>query len=130
MKNLQVGKTFTDYGFVSTNPLKDSTFIEGSKTLMHIHVPAGTNCAYIDPISEYPGEEEVLLDKGTTFKIKEIIDDNNFICEVVEKMSKDEKDQVKTDSKALNTNDKQNNKAETSKRDDRFTWQEDDVVFD
>ncbi len=97
---------------------------------MHIHVPAGTNCAYIDPISEYPGEEEVLLDKGTTFKIKEIIDDNNFICEVVEKMSKDEKDQVKTDSKALNTNDKQNNKAETSKRDDRFTWQEDDVVFD
>lgn len=71
-----VGREFTDAGFVSTSI--DLNYDGGfggnspGKTVMYIDVPAGARAAYISGINnKYATQEELLLDKGTKFRIIE-----------------------------------------------------------
>lgn len=71
-----VGREFTDAGFVSTSI--DLNYDGGfggnspGKTVMYIDVPAGARAAYIAGINnKYATQEELLLDKGTKFRIIE-----------------------------------------------------------
>jgi len=71
------GKTFVDKGFVSTtllssivNPKRGPTPYEA---VVMIKAPKGTRCYYVNRAKKYGGrnEFELLLDRGTKFKVKE-----------------------------------------------------------
>lgn len=61
-----IGQVITEKGFCSTGgSVKDAW----GGTKMHIMCPAGTKGMYVDPISEYKGEHEFLLQRNTSFEI-------------------------------------------------------------
>jgi hypothetical protein len=64
---LEVGTTFQDDGYVSTtmNPNR----FRGARVHMRIMIPEGVNAAYLDGLSQYEREAEVLLARGAKFKI-------------------------------------------------------------
>jgi hypothetical protein len=62
-----VGQTFTDKAFVSTSINKSNAF--GGNIRLNIVLPEGTKGAYVDPVSDVPGEREYLLPHSTKFKI-------------------------------------------------------------
>lgn len=61
------GKTFRDEGFLSTSAGGRAAF--GGQARLEIECPVGTPMAYVDPISEYPGENEMLLQAGMEYKV-------------------------------------------------------------
>lgn len=61
------GKTFKDEGFLSTSAGGRAAF--GGAALLEIECPVGTPMAYVDPISAYPGENEMLLQAGMEYKV-------------------------------------------------------------
>lgn len=67
--NLAVGDSFTDKGFVSTS-------IDPAQTMsgwqMEIRIPAGTKGIYIEQVSNVASEMELLLNRGTRFRVLEI----------------------------------------------------------
>jgi hypothetical protein len=69
---LEVGTTFEDKGYASTSAKGD---LPWGVAKMHIAVPKGTSAVYVGPppqgrkYSEYPNEHEVLLNKGTKFRV-------------------------------------------------------------
>lgn len=65
-----IGKRFIDKGFVSTAASSDKAW-NGVK--LHINVPKGTQGMYVDTISAYKGENEFLLQRGSTFMIENLV---------------------------------------------------------
>lgn len=64
---------FVEDGYMSTTLLKGSFGDEETDITLEIDVPPGVGIgAYIDPVSEYAGEYEFLMARGTMFKIHSI----------------------------------------------------------
>lgn len=81
------GKVITEYGFMSTSPVKGSGFHGDIK--LNIYMPKGTKAAYVEPISRFGmgagkrwdgiskqssfgSEFEVILQRGSQFKVTKI----------------------------------------------------------
>lgn len=64
-----VGMVMRENGFLSTtvDPRINAAF--KSKYELKLNVPAGTHGAYIAPVTRFKNEHELLLDKGTAFRI-------------------------------------------------------------
>lgn len=69
-----IGQTFTEYGFASTGVTKGAGW--GKEISAEIYVPKGTKAMYVDPISMHEGEKELLLQRGTVFKIWDFTENN------------------------------------------------------
>ena len=70
VEDIGIGEEFVYKRFIST-----SLFIKHAfkcKYLMIIRIPEGKNAAYIDDISRYKGQFEVLIDKGYRYKLLSI----------------------------------------------------------
>lgn len=65
-----VGSTWTDKGFTSTSVRHDR--IETGNVTMRIKAPKGLPAIHIDGHSAHPSEREVLLRRGTSFRITKI----------------------------------------------------------
>lgn len=79
-----VGQSFVEKGFCSTGIDAGSGW--DKEVSMEIVAPAGTKGMYVDPISAFSGEKEVLLQQGTEFLIVGVREDygNYFLqCVVV-----------------------------------------------
>ena len=64
---------FVEDGYCSTSILQGSFGDEEVDVNLVIDVPAGKGIGmYVDPVSEYPGEYEYLMARGTMFKVKSI----------------------------------------------------------
>lgn len=70
---LEPGNEFTDDGFASssTNIQTAVSFSKGGY-VMEIHIPEGSRAASVKHLSNHAGENEVLIDKGSDFFIKEV----------------------------------------------------------
>jgi len=64
-----VGKTFEDKGFVSTSVAGSGGHFSSHPLQLTIEAPAGTPGAFVQPISAYGGENEMLLAAGLKFKV-------------------------------------------------------------
>lgn len=62
------GKTFTDPGFLSTSAGGRAAF-SGKPAILEVECPVGTPMAYVAPISNYPHENEMLLQAGLEYKV-------------------------------------------------------------
>ncbi|MBS2970665.1 hypothetical protein J9317_18130 [Metabacillus sp. KIGAM252] len=71
-----IGKTFIDYGFMSTSIAKESSF-QHLPVSWEINVPKGANGAYIGQISQFPHEAELLLQARQEMVIREAFLDND-----------------------------------------------------
>lgn len=69
-KSKFIGKQVIDKGFTSTSPSPSGGF-SGSIEYI-IKVPKGSQAMYVDSISRYSGEQELLIQRGAQFKIEEI----------------------------------------------------------
>ena len=67
--NLKVGSTISDRAFVSTSTAINSS---PSAAVMIIKVPKGSRGLALQHISNYPEERELLLPRGSTFKVTKI----------------------------------------------------------
>lgn len=67
-----VGLVMRENGFLSTtiDPKVNASF--KSKYELKLNVPAGTHGAYIAPVTRFKDEHELLLDKGTAFRIESV----------------------------------------------------------
>jgi GNAT superfamily N-acetyltransferase len=67
----KVGKTFTDPAFVSTTELADMKNIQGvfGHDEFEIHLPEGTPAFRMGKLSKNTHEKEILLKRGTKFKV-------------------------------------------------------------
>lgn len=76
-----VGTVYKDFSYMSTSPTTDTSFA-AKDIMMELFVPKGTGRgAYIKDLSEFIGEQEFLLEKGSRFEIKEVVkqDDKTVI---------------------------------------------------
>jgi len=85
-ENLQVGAGLKDHAYVSTSllPSVPKKFAQDAweapdpktqnmmPTLWHIHLPKGTKAALPDGESDHPKECEVLLPRGSSFRVKSV----------------------------------------------------------
>ena len=80
MDKLVPGNEFTDEGFVSTST-KTSTAKSFSKGgyVMEIHIPKGSRAASVKNISSHWEENEVLIDRGSSFLIKQVDHENKTL---------------------------------------------------
>ena len=62
----RIGSVVKDHGFTSTSMLKDAW---GGDVRYEINIPKGTNCAYVAHMSQHHSEMELLLNRGTSFRI-------------------------------------------------------------
>lgn len=69
-KSKFIGKQVIDKGFTSTSPSPSGGFSGNIEYI--IKVPKGSQAMYIDSISRYSGEQELLIQRGAQFKIEEI----------------------------------------------------------
>ncbi len=67
IRGLKVGDTFTDPSFVSTSVLPSHAW--GGSTNATIRLPKTTRAIYAEPHSMQRGEGELILDRGTTFRV-------------------------------------------------------------
>jgi hypothetical protein len=77
MPDLKVGSVFTDLGFGSTSvdrQMVEESFIGGSNTsLFRIRLPEGSRPgAYVEGITATPGQYEMLLKRGTSYRVAAI----------------------------------------------------------
>lgn len=84
-----IGKTFKEKAFYSSGLIPQSNF--GSVKLTTI-CPKGTQALYVGKKSVYPWEKELLLQRGTDFKVLDVIKDVNgnpieFVLEVVDQLA-------------------------------------------
>lgn len=75
-----IGRTVQDKGFMSTG-VHDAKAFGGVK--LHTIIPKGTMGAYIDAISESPGESEFLLQRGSVLKIIDYAIKDGKITDIV-----------------------------------------------
>ena len=66
--------TFVDKAFVSSGASVSDAW-GGVKS--HIYVPKGSQAMYVDPISTFKGEHELLIQRGSTFRLKDANFDSN-----------------------------------------------------
>ncbi|WP_242065713.1 ADP-ribosyltransferase [Bacillus thuringiensis] len=72
-KNRFQGKYKKDPAYISTSIVKDAAEVFSfHPILMKIHVPKGVPAIYVDPLSENPGEMELLLPRNRTYKVTNI----------------------------------------------------------
>jgi hypothetical protein len=64
------GQTFTEDGYLST-ALGDTEYTT-KPVLMKLRVPEGTPALYVDPISSFPGERELLLGRGMSYQVHNV----------------------------------------------------------
>ncbi|OUB27336.1 ADP ribosyltransferase [Bacillus thuringiensis serovar yunnanensis] len=72
-KNMFQGKYKKDPTYISTSIVKDAA--EGFRDLpilLKIHIPKGVPAIYVDPISNVPGEMELLLPRNRTYKVTNV----------------------------------------------------------
>lgn len=65
-----IGKTIKDDGVISTS-IKTSTW--SGKLHLEIEAPKGSMMAWVQPISNHPGEDEMVVAPGTHYEIIEVI---------------------------------------------------------
>lgn len=63
----EVNDLVTENQFISTSVVQSAALDKTYKVL--IYVPKGSCCAYIEKISKYPKQRELLLDKNTIFRV-------------------------------------------------------------
>lgn len=63
-----VGKTFKDQGFLSCGAAKGSGF--NNSIILNIYCPKGTKMFYIQPWSYYSNENEMIIQRGYSYKIR------------------------------------------------------------
>lgn len=68
-----IGTRFTEKGFLSTAIVPDSAW-RGCK--LDIYIPKGAQAMYVDPVSTHSGELELLIQRNSTFEVKEIVTDS------------------------------------------------------
>lgn len=75
-----VGVEVKDDGYLSTS-LGGHAAFASKPVFMHIEVPEGTKAAYVDGesitdvkgvITEFPGERELIIQRGTTFYVRNV----------------------------------------------------------
>lgn len=70
IEGITIGEKFVYKRFISTSLFRKHAF--KCKYLMIIHIPKGTKATYIDDISVYKGQYEVLIDKGYQYRLLSI----------------------------------------------------------
>jgi hypothetical protein len=64
------GRSFTEDGYMST-ALGDTEYVS-KPVLMKLRVPEGTPALYVDSISSFPGERELLLGRGMSYEVHNV----------------------------------------------------------
>ncbi|MFC4020408.1 ADP-ribosyltransferase [Micromonospora sp. GCM10011542] len=64
-----VGSTQHEPAYLSTALGPDPDFAPHKPVVLHIEVPAGTPAMYVDGVSDFPAERELLLGRGQTYVI-------------------------------------------------------------
>lgn len=76
-----IGRRLAEKAFMSTAIASDSAW-QGVQ--LEVYLPKGTQAMYVDPISCFRGEHEILVQRNSTFEIKEIkTDSQGYIQSVV-----------------------------------------------
>lgn len=65
--NLAVGDIFVEEQFVSTSVVESRALQKKCKLV--ICVPKGSKAAYIESVSKFPTQREVLIDKGSIYRV-------------------------------------------------------------
>lgn len=67
----QIGSTILDKGFASTSTAETTArdFAQGGAPILRIKLPKGTNAISMHPFTEFDNEHEILLQRGSQFKI-------------------------------------------------------------
>ncbi|MES1053471.1 ADP-ribosyltransferase [Bacillus thuringiensis] len=65
------GTILTERGYLSTSLVNETQFM-ARPVIIELSVPKGTSAAYIDPISYYPGQYELLFSRNTQYYIDDI----------------------------------------------------------
>lgn len=73
-KELQdlVGKTFKDQGFVSCGAAKGSGF-SNKDVILNLYCPRGTKMLYVPEISHFENENEMIIQRGYSYKITKAV---------------------------------------------------------
>lgn len=73
-KDLQnlIGKTFKDQGFVSCGSAKGSGFSD-KNVILNLYCPRGTKMLYVPKISYYKNENEMIVQRGYSYKITKAV---------------------------------------------------------
>lgn len=69
-----VGTKLIKKGFMSTGTNAGSAW---SGLQLEVYLPKGTQAMYVDPISRFRGEYEILVQRNSTFEIEEVKTDSN-----------------------------------------------------
>ncbi len=76
-----IGTRLTEKAFMSTGTTMSASW-DGIK--LEVYLPKGSQAMYVDPISCYPGEYEILIQRNSTFEVKRIdTDSNGYIKNIV-----------------------------------------------
>lgn len=73
-----VGTKLLEKGFMSTGTNAGSAW---SGLKLEVYLPKGSQAMYVDPISQYQGEYEILVQRNSTFEIKEVKTDSKGYIE-------------------------------------------------
>lgn len=71
LKTEILGTKVTEHGFMSCGAAKNTGF-SGNPVTFNIYAPAGTKMAYAANFSAYPDENEMILQRGTQFRVAKI----------------------------------------------------------
>lgn len=80
-----VGTSFEDQAFVSTGAAKNTGF-SSHNIILNIYCPKGTKGAYVDGISQFKGENELILQRGYSYKVTKVEKKNGKIymdCDLI-----------------------------------------------
>lgn len=73
VQNSLIGTRLTEKGFMSTGVTKNKAW---SGIKLEVYVPKGSQGMYVNPISRFKGEGEILIQRNSTFEIKEVKTDS------------------------------------------------------
>lgn len=79
-KDKFIDNSVKDNGFLSTTPYEGGGF--SGEVVYRINVPKGAHGVYVDSISRHKGEQEFLLQAGSTFRVVDIQEKNEDTIEV------------------------------------------------
>lgn len=68
-----IGSRLTEKAFMSTGTTAGSAW---SGIRLEVYLPKGTQAMYVDPISNYRGEYEILVQRNSTFEVKDVKTDS------------------------------------------------------
>lgn len=73
-----IGTRLTEKAFMSTGTNAGSAW---SGIKLEVYLPKGSQAMYVDPISRYSGEYEILVQRNSTFEVKEVKTDSRGYIE-------------------------------------------------